>query len=299
MAIQVSYRTGMGLVILAGVIWSLNGLVLRLIGDAGTWQVLFYRSLGMIPVLFLWTSVTSGGRPLQTIRAAGLAGVAGGVGLVFAFAGAIYSMQATTIANAVFLFAAAPLITAVMARPILGEAVRPVTWVALIIAAVGIFLMVREGLAMGAGWGNIAALASAMGFSAFTLTLRHAHLSDMVPAVLYGATLSLIVAALVIVGRGESFALPAHAWILSILMGVFILCGGMVSFTIGARAIPASEAGLLALFEVMLAPVWVWVFWNEPTSRDTLTGGAVLLGALVLNTIGTAARSSLPASEKP
>ena len=299
MAYMVSHRTGMVLVVLAGLIWSLNGLVLRWIGDAGTWQVLFYRSLGMVPVLFLWTAVRSGGHPFRLIASTGRAGLVGGFGLVFAFAGAIYSMQATTIANAVFLFAAAPLITAAMARPILGEAVRPATWAALVVAVVGIFLMVREGLALGAGWGNLAALASAAGFSAFTLTLRHARLADMVPAVFYGATLSLLVAAGVIALRGESLALPPHAWALSVLMGVFILCGGMVLFTIGARAIPAAEAGLLALVEVMLAPVWVWLFWGEATSRDTLIGGAVLLAAIALNTIGPAARPSLAAPEEP
>jgi drug/metabolite transporter (DMT)-like permease len=74
-------------------------------------------------------------------------------------------------------------------------------------------------------------------------------------------------------------------------------------FTTGARAIPASEAGLLALTEVMLAPFWVWLFWNETTSRDTLIGGAVLLAALILNALGTgwdmAARARATAKAEP
>jgi drug/metabolite transporter (DMT)-like permease len=49
----------------------------------------------------------------------------------------------------------------------------------------------------------------------------------------------------------------------------------------------------------MLAPVWVWFFWGEATSRDTLIGGAVLLAAIALNTIGAAARPSLAAPEEP
>ncbi len=287
MSFQVSHRLGMALVLAAGVVWSLNGLVLRMVGDAGTWQVLFYRSIGMVPVLFLWVALGSGGQPFRALRGTGWAGVIGGLGLVFAFAGAIYSMQATSIANAVFLFAAAPLITAVMARPILGERVRPVTWAAIAIAVLGIFLMVKEGLALGAGIGSAAALASAAGFSAFTLTLRRAHLSDMTPAVLIGASLAIIVAAAVIWGQGESYALPMQATALSLLMGAITITGGMALFTTGARVIPAAESGLLALIEVMLAPVWVWAFWNETTSRDTLIGGAVLLAAIVLNSLGT------------
>ena len=121
MSYRVSHGQGMALILAAGFVWSLNGLLLRMIGDAGTWQVLFYRSIGMVPVLFLWVALGSGGQPFRALRGTGWAGVIGGMGLVFAFAGAIYSMQATSIANAVFLFAAAPLITAVMARPIPGR----------------------------------------------------------------------------------------------------------------------------------------------------------------------------------
>jgi drug/metabolite transporter, DME family len=291
MSFRVSHAQGAALVFAAGFVWSLNGLALRLVGEAGTWQVLFYRSVGMVPVLFLWVAFTSGGKPWQTIRSAGMAGVIGGLGLVFAFAGAIYSMQVTSIANAVFLFAAAPLMTAAMARPLLGEYVRPVTWIAIAIAAVGIFLMVRQGLALGAGMGNFAALASAAGFSAFTLSLRRAHLTDMTPAVLIGASLAIIVSALVIWLRAESFALPLRGWGIAVLMGAILLAGGMALFTIGARVVPAAEVGLLSLIEVMLGPVWVWLILNETTSRDTLIGGAVLLAAIVLNTVaGTGGR---------
>ena len=75
-------------------------------------------------------------------------------------------------------------------------------------------------------------------------------------------------------------------------MGAVTITGGMALFTTGARVIPAAEAGLLVLVEVMLAPVWVWVFWDEPTSRNTLMGGAVLLAAIVLNTLGTSRKTS-------
>lgn len=283
MAKQVSYRMGMALILAAGFIWSLNGLALRAVGDAGTWQVLFYRSVGMVPVLYLWVARTSAGRPFQQVRATGWAGLIGGLSLVFAFTGAIYSMQSTTIANAVFLFAAAPLISAFMAYPVLGERVRPLTWVAIAIAAVGVFLMVRQGLALGAGLGNLAALASAAGFSAFTLNLRRAQQTDMMPSVLIGVILAIAVSSAVIMLRGESFMLPLRAVLIAMAMGAVLIAGGMFLFAVGARSVPAAEAGLLALVEVMLGPVWVWLFLGEIANRNTLVGGAVLLSGIILN----------------
>ena len=46
------YGTGMVLVVVAGILWSTQGLIFRQIHDAGTWATLFWRSVGMIPVNF-------------------------------------------------------------------------------------------------------------------------------------------------------------------------------------------------------------------------------------------------------
>ncbi|OYX45205.1 MAG: EamA family transporter [Rhodobacterales bacterium 32-67-9] len=283
MGSEIGYRRGVLFVILAAVLWSLMGLAIRLMGDAGTWHVLFYRSLGLVPVLFLVILRRSGGRPFDRIRAAGWPGLIGGAGLVVAFAGAIFAIQATTIANAVFLFAAAPLMTAVMAWLLLKEPVRPATWGAIALAGVGMFVMVREGLAIGAGWGNLAALLSSAGFAAFTITLRWGRLGDMLPAVLIGGTLSVLVAGVVILARGESFALPPRSIAIALAMGTVLLGLGMAIYTAGSRVVPAAEIGLLSMAEVMLSPVWVWLFLGESASAGTFVGGTVLLAAIALN----------------
>ncbi len=282
---EISYRTGVGLVLFAAILWSLMGLAIRALGDAGTWQVLFYRSLGMAPVLFAVVAYRSGGRPLQRVRAAGWPGLIGGTGLVFAFAGAIYAIQVTTVANAVFLFAAAPLFTAVMAWLVLKEPVRRATWGAIALASAGMFVMVREGLAIGAGWGNLAAIASAAGFSAFTISLRWGRVQNMLPSVLTGGVLSVLVAGAVIAARGESFALPLRSVAIAMLMGAALLGFGLAIYTTGSRIVAAAELGLLSMAEVMLAPVWVWLFLGESASLGTFVGGAILLAAIAFNAV--------------
>ncbi len=79
-----------------------------------------------------------------------MAGVIGGLGLVLAFAGAIFAIQTTTIANAVFLFAASPFVAAVLGWLVLRERVRRATWIAIAIACLGMY---RHG-ARGAGGGR-------------------------------------------------------------------------------------------------------------------------------------------------
>ena len=58
------YGTGMVLVVVAGILWSTQGLIFRQIHDAGTWATLFWRSVGMIPVLLAFLVWRAGGNPL-------------------------------------------------------------------------------------------------------------------------------------------------------------------------------------------------------------------------------------------
>lgn len=287
------YSTGVILVILAAVLWSTIGLAIRNVAQAGTWAILFWRSLGLVAVLFAWISWTSGGQPLQGLCKVGLAGVIGGLGLVLAFAGAIFAIQATTVANAVFLFSASPFLAAALGWLILREPVRRATWLAIALAAVGMWVMVREGLAAGALAGNVAALLSALGFAAFTIALRWRKVTDMLPTVILGGLFSMVVAAAVLARTGEALIVPPAEIALSFAMGAILLAGGMAMYTLGSRVIPAAELTLLSMVEVLLAPVWVWAFLGETASAATFGGGAILLAAVAFNALSGARRKPL------
>jgi len=68
-------------------------------------------------------------------------------------------------------------------------------------------------------------------------------------------------------------------------MGVFQVGAGLILYTLGSRSLPAAELTLLSLAEVLLAPLWVWLFLGETASINTLIGGSVLLGAIVGNAL--------------
>ncbi|MDM7933049.1 DMT family transporter [Tabrizicola sp.] len=279
------YGQGVALVLAAGSLWSLMGLGLRQIEDASVWAILFWRSLGMVPVLWLFIHVTSDGRPIAAIRSVGIAGAVGGFGLVFAFAGAIYAIQTTTIANAVFLFTASPFVAAIFGWILLGERVKPWTWAAIGLAVFGMYLMVREGLAMGALAGNIAALLSAVGFGAFSVALRWGKVKQMLPVSMLGGVFSAGVAAGVLAAQGAPIVVSGWDIGISMSIGALIVALGMVMYTLGSRVIPAAELTLLSLIEVLLAPMWVFVVLGETASPATFVGGGVLLAAVALNAV--------------
>lgn len=287
------YRTGVLLVLVAAVLWSLMGLMIRQIVEAGTWAVLFWRSAGMVPVLLIVIRLRKGPGVLAKVIAVGWPGVIGGLGLVLAFAGAIFAIQATTVANAVFLFSAAPFLTAILGWVLLREPVRMATWGAIALAGIGMFVMVREGLAAGALAGNVAALLSALGFAIFTIALRWGKLAEMMPAVVLGGVFSMIAAGIVSMVQAETLMVPLHDIAIAMGMGAVILAIGMALYTLGSRIIPAAELTLLSMVEVMLAPVWVWLLLGETASAGTFAGGAILLAAVAFNAMSGARRKPL------
>ena len=60
---------------------------------------------------------------------------------------------------------------------------------------------------------------------------------------------------------------------------------GLILFTAGARLIPAAQAGLITLIEIVLGPLWVWLIYREEPDALTLAGGAVIIGAVLLHAI--------------
>lgn len=287
------YGTGVALVLAAGLVWSFQALIIRQIDGAGSWAVLFWRSLWMLPVLALFLTWQTGGAPLAAIRKAGAAGVVGGAGLVAAMGGAIVAFQLTTIANAAFLMAAAPFLAAVLGRVVLQEPVAPRTWAAIAVALAGILMMVNGGLATGEWLGNAAALTSALGFAVFTVALRWRRLEDSLPSSVVGSLFAVIAGALAAAQAGQPLAIPATDLGWCALMGLVTLSGGMILYTLGSKVVPSGELVLLSNVEIILAPFWVWLLMGETASADTLLGGGIVLAAILFNALGGMRRQVL------
>ena len=279
------YKTGLIMVLSAGVLWSFQALVIRQIDEAGAWTVLVWRSVGMLPVLLAFLAWKAGGSPWPAIRKAGPAGMMGATALVAAMGGAILAFQSTTIANAAFLLAASPFLAAVLGWLILSERVAPRTWAAIGLAMVGIMLMVREGLAAGALVGNLAALISALGFAAFSVALRWRKVDDSMPIVLVGASLAVVAGAIAASNAGQALIVPATDVLWCVAMGMITTAGGMILYALGSRVVPAAELTLMSNTEVLLAPFWVWLILGETASAATFVGGAVVLSAILFNAL--------------
>ena len=270
------YLRGMLLVMLAGGFWSLGGILIRHVEAASEWQILFLRSASMVVTLTLFLALRYRGNLVTPFRRIGLPGVGGGMCLGVAFAAFVFAMVHTTIANAVFILSAAPLLTALLALLILRERVRGATWIAMAAALIGIGIMVSGGIAAGVLFGNLMSLCAMIGVSFFAVALRSRQTTDMLPTVIVAGLTGSAFGAVMTV----DWAISLQDFLICCAMGVVQISFGMMVFTKGARTVPAAELALLSLTEVILAPIWVWFGFGEVPRMETLLGGAVVLAAL-------------------
>lgn len=289
-----AHRFGVFFVLAAGVLWSTVGIGIRLIEDASVWQILLYRSVSMSLFLFIVIRLRSGESPFVQIRRIGFPAVIAGLALVAAYSGGIYSIQKTSVANAMLLFATAPLMTAVLGRIVLKEPVRTVTWIAIIVSLGAIAIMAADKTGSVALKGSLAALGSAFGFAVFTVALRWGRAGEMLPAVFLSGLFGFVITLGICYFAGLSVMLSLNDGSVAIGMGIFQVGAGLILYTLGSRSLPAAELALLSLAEVLLGPLWVWLFLGETASTNTLIGGAVLLAAIAANALSGKRRKPPP-----
>ena len=91
-----------------------------------------------------------------------------------------------------------------------------------------------------------------------------------------------------IVGLGlvlEDLSIPPSDLLVCLGLGVFQLALGITLFSLGAKHVPAAQVTLLAMLEIVLNPIWVWLGVGEVVSTPTLIGGAIIISAIVYQTL--------------
>ena len=288
------YARGVVLVALAGVFWSLGGLLIRLVEAASGWQIVLYRSIALAITLTLIIALRHRGRLVPAFRHVGGNGVVAGLALAGGFISFVLALKHTSVANAVFMLGASPFFGAFLGRLVLGEPIRRATALAMAAALAGILVMVGGGLVIGTIRGNLLALGASFSFAIFSVLLRRGRERDMLPCVAIAGAIATLIALPVVLAQAPSIAsallLSPRDLALCAIMGAVQVGGGLTVFTLGARHVPVAELTLLSLTELALAPLWVWLAVGEVPSAYTLLGGAIIVTAITVQALSGARR---------
>ena len=162
------------IVVFAGLLWSLGPIVVRNMDNPAMviWQYLFARGIVIFCLLNFYLFFEEGFEFYKNYLKIGISGIVGGIGLGTAMMTFIWSITHTTVAITLLCLAAMPFITALLGFLFLKEKISISVWMAIIVASIGIVIMAFGNASLGSINGFIFGLASAVGFSIFSVSLR-------------------------------------------------------------------------------------------------------------------------------
>jgi drug/metabolite transporter (DMT)-like permease len=281
-------RRGQLFVALAAVAWSTAGVLQREL-HVGTTTQLAGRALFASIGLAAYVAIANRGRPLDAFASMGRAGLAVAGCIALASGSFIIALNHATVANVLFMQAAAPIAAALLAWIALGESITHRAAIAMAIAVVGVAIMVG-GPGSGGFVGVGASIVMTLSFATSIVITRHKREVSMAPAICLSQVIVLLATA--------PFAHPATVSRRD--LGLFMLLGfgqmalGLAFLAVGARLIPAAEVALITLLEIVLGPLWVWIAISETPPLTTIIGGCVVIGAVLLQTVRRGAPRSAP-----
>jgi drug/metabolite transporter (DMT)-like permease len=273
--------------VLVALLWSTAGVVTRQIQAAQGFEVTFWRSfftvLSLLVILPAWRGPGVLARLPWRRRTFWLAGLCWAV----MFTAFMVALTLTGVARVLITMSVAPLLTALISRVVTGRRLPWRTWTAIVIAGVGMTWMFAAQLGGDVTpqeWlGSLVALgvpiAAAVNWTVAQRSQAQGEPLDLVPAVLLGAVLSCLVTL--------PLAWPFRAsgadlgWLA--FLGLAQLAIPCVLAVLCARALPAAEVSLLALLEVVFGIALVWGIVGEAPRPEVLSGGLLVIGALVGN----------------
>ena len=273
------------LVLIAGLIWSFGPLIVRNIDDAATvpWQYLYTRGIVIFVLLNFYLLLEEGVGFYKNYLKMGISGVIGGIGLATAMMTFIWSITNTTAAVTLLCLAAMPFITALLGFLFLREKISLNVWIAIFVASIGIVVMAFETNSLGSLNGLFFGLASAFGFSIFSVSLRWRKETPKFTTVAFAGFFCFLFSALMIIKNDLNFLSSGKNESLFALHGTFV-CLGLILYSIGSKVIAAAELTLLSLTEIIGGIFWVWIpifGINETPSNNTIIGGFLIFMAII------------------
>lgn len=268
---------GVTLVTVAGVLWSTGGLFVRALDALDLWTMVAWRSLFAALALAVVIVALHRSRSLDALRRLGRPGLLAIPLALVSMTSFVVAVWLTTVANVMIVYATVPFIASGIGFLWNGERPSRRMLIASFVAFLGVAIMAGASASLDDLLGNAVALLMTVTFATQLVMARRYPTLEMAPVNGAGATLCAVLffpLASAQVPDGQQLAIL-------LAFGIATTAGAYVLFLIGGRYIPSGEAGLIGMLDVVLAPLWVWLMFNEQPGLAALVGGGIVLAAVL------------------
>ncbi|MBG9386961.1 DMT family transporter [Caenimonas aquaedulcis] len=265
--------------------WSIAGVTTRHLEQARGFEITFWRSFFTVLSLLVILPFFQGREVFSRIRHGRGAFWLSGLCWSVMFTAFMMALTMTSVANVLVTMSLGPFLTALIARIFIGHRIPVRTWVAIAVAGGGIAWMYVADVSAGSLAGTLVALcvplAAAINWTVTQRSHARGENVDLVPSVLVGAVIS----SLVTLPLAIPFQASVHDLGLLGLLGLVQLAIPCALSVVCARVLEAPEVSLLALLEVIFGILLAWAGAGEVPGTNVLTGGLLVMGALVANEV--------------
>jgi drug/metabolite transporter (DMT)-like permease len=283
MRLKLSHLQAVFLMVAVAFLWSTAGVATRHLEFASRFEVTFWRAIFCafsLGLALLWSQGLALFRRMEGARSTfWYSALCWSV----MFTAYMVALTMTRVGNVLVTMAIGPLLTALFAWMGLGHRVKPRTWMAIIVAGAGIAYMYAAQVGHVSLAATLVALCVPVAGALNWTVMHHAHEEghgvDLVAAVLAGSLMTSLL------------TLPL-AWPLRSSLHDVAVLGGLGIFQLAlpcalcvqcARVLKAPEMSLLQLLEVIFGILLAWLGANEVPTSAVLTGGTLVIGALLAN----------------
>jgi drug/metabolite transporter (DMT)-like permease len=280
---KLTHTKAVFLMVAVTLMWSIAGVVTRQLEHARSFEITFWRSFFTVLSLLVILPFFQGRQVFAKIRNGGPALWISGVCWSVMFTAFMVALTLTSVANVLVTMSVGPFLTALMARVFIGYRIPMRTWIAILVAGCGIAYMYAAQVSGGQLAGTLVAfcvpLAGAVNWTVVQRSQARGLNIDLVPAVLVGAVIS----SLTTLPLAMPFQASGHdvGWLA--VLGLVQLAIPCALSVMCARVLKAPEIALLASLEVIFGILLAWVGADEVPTQTVLAGGALVIGALLVN----------------
>ncbi len=280
-------------ILIAAVLWSLGGLLIKMI-DWNPMAIAGMRS-GIAGFMALCTLFILGRRPQFTFSIYQIGGAISYAATVILF---VTANKLTTAANTIILQYTAPIYIAMFGMWFLGERTTRFDWMIIAVVFGGMVMFFFDTLTPGGFLGNILAIISGFAFGWFVLFMRRQKKESTFESIILGNFLTLIICFPFMFKSMPD----TRSWVGLILLGVFQLGLAYIFYVVAIKHVTAIDSILIPTIEPLLNPLWVFLMLGEKPGHWALIGGAVVLVSITLRGLIVAKRTPTilrPSPEMP
>jgi len=266
------HQKGIIAVLIAAVLWSTGGILIKLV-SLHPLQITFFRAIfaaSVFAIAFRKQAFVFNG--MTFINGLFYAGIL----ILF-----VIATKLTTAANAIFLQYTAPIYVLIFEPLINKTEFKKLNVITIAACFIGMTLFFMGELSITHYTGNIIALLTGIAFAAFLIGMRYNKHEYQVSTIFYGNIFIIL------------FSIPSMVTLQSVsvrdfsmvaFLGIFQIGIAYAIFTYGLKRVLAIEASLISMIEPVLNPVWVVLWYGEVPSFFAIIGGIIIISAIGIRT---------------